>query len=108
MIRMAKQTNTTTTDSKNLVYILAYVLLILTGLLVYITEGQKNKRAKFHALQAIFLGIIIIVLGFFWFIPFVDLIDVILWLYGIYVGVIAYDGTDVSMPVLGDYAKQYS
>ena len=92
-------------EGHNILYILNYFLLWLSGLLVYVTEGQKSKRAKFHALQAIFLGIVITILAYF---PIINLVALLLWIYGLYVGVKAYEGEDISMPVLGDYAKRYS
>ncbi len=101
---MAKQKINAQSDA-NLLYLLTYVLLWLTGILVYITEGQKDKRAKFHALQAIFLGVVVTILGY---IPIIRILALVLWIYGIYIGIRAYQGTDISIPVLGDYAKKYS
>lgn len=92
-------------DDTNLVYLLTYILLWITGILVYITEGQRNKRAKFHALQAIFLGIVVTVIGY---VPIIRILALVLWIYGIYIGIRAYQGADISIPVLGDFAKKYS
>lgn len=92
-------------SDKEIIYVLNYLVLFLSGILVYVTEGQRNKRAKFHALQAIFLGVIVFLLSYF---PFVNIIALVLWIYGIYIGVRAYDGIDMSIPVIGDYAKRYS
>ena len=89
------------------VYIFAYLLTWISGILVYITLGQKNKRMKFHALQAIMLGIAAFIIA--WIpIPFFFLIGFLLWLYGMYVGVVAYNGRDISMPIIGEYAEKYS
>ncbi len=93
-------------DSSNgIVYIISYLFIWLSGIIVYVTEGQLDKRAKFHALQSIFLGIIIFILAF---IPIVDIVAVALWVLGIIIGVIAYTGQDIVMPVIGPYAKRYS
>lgn len=97
-------------------FIIAYIIPLLTGILVLLMNGNKNKRLRFHAMQAIFLGIVFfivdVVLTFLFFIPFLGLITsvvlLLLWLYGLYVGFKAYDGTDVDIPVLADYAKRYS
>lgn len=102
---MAKNAAKKQPEARNILYLLTYFLVWLSGLVVYVTEGQKSRRAKFHALQAIFLGVIITILAL---IPFINLIALLLWIYGLYVGVKAYEGSDVSMPVLGDYAKSYS
>jgi uncharacterized membrane protein len=62
---------------------------------------------KFHAIQAILLGIaafIIVLIP----VPFFYLIGFLVWIYGMYVGVVAYNGRDISMPVIGEYAEKYS
>lgn len=99
---MAKQTKK---NEKSLVFIFAYLLAWLSGLIVYITAGQENKRMKFHAIQAIFLGVIGFVISF---IPIIGLIWVLVWLYGMYIGWRAYEGEDVEVPYIGDYAHHYS
>jgi uncharacterized membrane protein len=89
-----------------LAYIFAYLLTWLSGLIVFITVGQNDKRAKFHALQAIFLGVVLFIIGW---IPIVGwIIELLGWLYGLYIGYQAYEGKDVEMPVIGTYARQYS
>lgn len=89
-----------------ILFIFSYLLTWLSGIIVYITEGQKDKRQKFHALQAIMLGIILTILSF---IPFIGWIILLFgWLYGLYVGWKAYNGTDLEMPLIGKYAKDYS
>ncbi len=93
-------------QGNGLVYIFAYLLTWLTGLIVFITVGQNDKRAKFHALQAIFLGVLLFVIGW---IPFLGwIIELLGWLYGLYIGYMAYTGQDIEVPVLGAYARQYS
>ena len=88
-------------------YIFTYLLTWISGLMVFITVGQSNKRMKFHAIQAVLLGIVTFIIAWIPF-PFLYLVGFLLWLYGIYVGVVAYNGRDISMPVIGDYAKRYS
>jgi uncharacterized membrane protein len=91
----------------NILYVFAYLLTWLSGLLLFITVGQKNKRIRFHAIQAILLGIVVFVLA--WIpLPFFWLIAVVVWLYGMYIGFIGYQGRDISMPVIGEYALKYS
>ncbi len=97
---MAKQS-----DTDRVVYILAYLFIWLSGIIVYVTEGQRNKRVKFHALQSIFLGIMIFILAF---IPYVNFVGLALWVLGIIVGVIAYAGQDIVIPWIGGYAKHYA
>ncbi|MGC9211806.1 MAG: hypothetical protein ACP5FU_06630, partial [Nitrososphaeria archaeon] len=67
-------------------------------------------KVKFHALQAIFLGITAIVLDLIlFFVPFAGpFLAFLIWVYGMYIGYKAYTGEDVKAPVLGDYAARYS
>ena len=101
--------NQTKNEKSHVFFIFAYVLIWLSGIIVYVTEGQKDRRLKFHSLQAIFLGVIIFIL---FYIPFVRflwiLLGFLLWLYGMWVGVKAYSGEDIDVPVLGEYARKYS
>ncbi|MDE1866044.1 MAG: hypothetical protein KGH94_05415 [Candidatus Micrarchaeota archaeon] len=96
-----------TASGGQLIYLITYLLTWLTGIIVFVTEGQKNKRAKFHAIQAILLGVVIFILAW---IPFVGwLIGVLLWLYGLYIGYQAgYQGKDIEFPVIGGFAKSSS
>ena len=48
-------------EQNSIIYLLAYVIPLLTGIIVYIIYGDRNKRFKFHGLQAILLGVIIII-----------------------------------------------
>ncbi|MGC9076687.1 MAG: DUF4870 domain-containing protein [Conexivisphaera sp.] len=94
----------------NIIYLLTYLLTWITGMIVYVTEGQRSERVKFHTLQAIFLGVIAMILGVVLSpIHYLGSVLILLiWLYGMYIGYEAYRGTDVSVPVIGDYARKYS
>lgn len=97
-------------------YIIAYLIPLLTGILVYIINGNKSKRLKLHAVQSIFLGIVFIILDvvlgllFHGFVlgSIISLILFLLWLYGLYVGFQGYNGNDMEIPVITEYAKSYS
>lgn len=83
--------------------LVAYVLTWLTGLLVFVIA--KDKFAKFHGMQALILGILGLVLGFVTF----GLGSILLWIYGLYVGVVyAYKGQMYKIPYIGDYAEKYA
>ncbi len=97
-----------------IMFIFCYLLTWLSGIIVYVLYGSKNKDLRFHAIQAILLGVIISVIGIiplilpfnsYFFSLLIDLVILILWLYGIYVGYKASQGVDISMPVIGDLAK---
>ncbi len=93
-------------QEQNILYLAAYVLMWLTGIIVFVMAKPSEKRLRFNALQATFLGVVITVL---WFIPVVGwAIAAVLWLVGIISGAKAYNGDDVHLPVIADYAKKYS
>ena len=89
-------------------YILVYLLEWLTGIIYFFARGNKDKRMKLHALQAIMLGVIGIVLSVFSFIDFVWVLSLLVWLFGMYVGYEASTGKDVDIPVITDFCKRYA
>ena len=80
---MATKATKSAKQDSNLLFIFAYLLTWLSGIILYITVGQKDKRVKFHSLQAIFLGIVIFILAY---IPIISLVSILVWLYGLYIG----------------------
>jgi uncharacterized membrane protein len=94
----------------DIIYIFTYLLSWLSGIIVFVTRGQEDKRIKFHSLQAIFLGITAVVLEFvLFFIPSLgSVLAFLIWLYGMYIAVKAYEGEDIKVPVIADYAAKYS
>jgi uncharacterized membrane protein len=104
------KTKTAKKPEKDALYIFTYLLTIVSGLIVFVTVAQKSTRAKFHAIQAILLGVVMIIVGIVGgiiFAPAAGLLNFLIWLYGIYIGYRAYEGEDIEVPVLGDFAKQY-
>jgi Predicted membrane protein len=97
-------------EKGNIIYIFTYILTWITGLIIFLTEWQKNSRIKFHSLQAVFLGITAIVLDLMlFFVPFLGpFLSFLIWVYGMYIAVKAYNGEDIKAPVIGDYAAKYS
>ncbi|MGC8730287.1 MAG: hypothetical protein ACP5RP_02815 [Candidatus Micrarchaeia archaeon] len=91
-------------------FLIIYLLTWLTGLLMYLTEGQKDKRIKFHSFQAIVLGIVLIVIAIIFDIasPIIGSVLFILgWLYGMYIGYEASTGVDIDMPIISDFVRNY-
>jgi len=93
-------------------FIIAYIIPLLTGIIVLLLKGNESQRLKLHSMQAILIGVVFVILWVLGFIPFIGfllwIIGFLLWLYGLYVGLKAYGGTDINMPVITDYAKQFS
>ncbi|MHB8371397.1 MAG: hypothetical protein ACYDAO_00165 [Thermoplasmataceae archaeon] len=94
-----------------IMFIFAYLLTWLSGIIVYVLYADKDKDLRFHSIQAILLGIVIFIIeGISFFIFFtariiVNIVILLLWLYGLYVGYKAYEGVSIKMPVIGDMIK---
>ncbi|MCX6776496.1 MAG: hypothetical protein NTY73_00780 [Candidatus Micrarchaeota archaeon] len=91
------------TEDKGLLYVLIYFFTWLTGIIFYIIE-KDNKKVRFHALQAILLGIVMMVLSFT---LILSIVSIFLWLYGLYIGYKESKGETVRVPYLADFADKY-
>ena len=104
--------------TENTAAALCYVLTFVTGIIFLVLEPyNKNPTVRFHAFQAIFMGVGIIVfdvalslivsilhlyaLGFLF--SLVGLAFFVLWIYMI---ISAYQGKTVVLPVVGALAQQ--
>ncbi len=96
-----------------ILYIGTYVFTWISGLIVFLVK-KDDKNMRFHAMQAIMLGVVItaisIVGGYAYGALYSvgGILELILWVYGLYVGYSASKGEDIMMPVIGEYAKKYS
>ena len=100
--KVAKQMEAASKDGP-LLSLLAYVFGILGGIIVYVVA--KDKLTKFHAMQALLLGVVEVVLSFT---LILSPISLLVWLYGLYVGIVyAYKGQKYKIPVIGDYAEKH-
>lgn len=86
-------------DSDKLWALLSMVFAPLVGIIALLMEDKKNRPfIKYYAVQSIVLGVLSILLSGV-------CIGVIVWVYGIYVGVKAYGGEVVQIPVITDFCK---
>ncbi len=94
---------------KSGIYLFVYFFTWLSGIIVFFIAKDDN-RLKFHSLQAIFLGVVAVILDLvLFFVPFLgSFLAFLIWVYGMYIAVKAYGGKDIKVPVIGDYASQYS
>jgi len=95
---------TTSKKSADFSYIIIYLLEWLTGIVFFLVSGN-DKRKKLHSIQAIMLGVVALIVAF---IPFVNLLGILIWLYGLYIGYMASTGVDVVIPGITNFAKQYA
>ena len=110
----------------NLLAALAYLLNIITGLVIYLMQREKgSKFVRFHAIQAIFFGAIMagwllcgFVIGIFiGLIPvagvLINLLGLLLYLAVLFFGTVflmamAYSGKMFKIPVIGGIAERHA
>jgi uncharacterized membrane protein len=82
---------------------MSYVLLWFTGLIMLVLEPQ-NKLIKFHALQAIIYGLVLMIIGW---IPILGWAALILgWLYALYGALLVYEGKEFRIPYITDFVEK--
>ncbi len=103
---------------------LAYFLSIITGIVVFVMK-KDDSYAKFHAMQSILVGIVVIVLSIVVFIVQIILaiIPILGWILSILIGLVfylgafllwlflmwkAYSGEKFKLPIIGDQAEKMS
>lgn len=100
-----------------LLFIVSYLLLWVSGIVVYLLYGGRNKRLRFHAVQAVLYGIAVTILDIVFGIAgallfplgfVLGIVILLLWLYGLYVGYRAMEGEDIRITTIGDMAERYS
>ena len=92
-----------TSDDK-LWALLAYVLSPLVPIIILLLEDKKERPfIKEHNGQALVLGVLIMVVGIL--LSWTVCIPLLLWFYMIYLGIQAYHGKSVSIPVITDFVK---
>lgn len=97
---MNDQTNTEITSDDKLWALLAYVIPVIVSILILIMQDKKDRPfLKAHNVQALILGIIIYVLVGACGIGF------LIWIYAIYLGIQAYQGKTVEIPVITNLVK---
>jgi len=84
-------------------YIAIYFLTFITGIIFYLIS-KDDKRKRQHSIQAIILGAIMVVIGF---IPYLNLVNILIWLYGLYIGYKASVNEDADIPYITNFAKKY-
>jgi len=83
----------------------AYVFTWLSGLIVYLLTSKADKHTRFHAAQAIMIGIAMTIIVW---IPLVGwIIAALLYLIGLFAAVKAYNGEKLELPLLGSLANKF-
>jgi uncharacterized membrane protein len=116
----AKSKSSTGMEPK-IAVLIAYIFSLLGGLIIYFIE-KENKFVKWHAMQAIILGIIqvgsfIVISVLLGMIPFIGwfffswlgwVISVVAWVFGIIALVQAFNGKTYRVPWVANMADKYA
>jgi uncharacterized membrane protein len=106
-------------DTSKLIAALGFPIWPVAVVAILIDPYKDEKFVKFHAMQAIGLGLIhwiaVAVLQAFWFIPFVGwmlmsvagLLGLIIFVFQIMFALRVYGGAYVEVPVVYDFVKSY-
>lgn len=93
------QTPADYTEDDRLWSLLSFLFPPLLGIIVLLIEDKKNRPVlRYHAMVSIVLGVVGVVLSF-------ACIGVLLWIYSIVLGIKAYQGEVVEVPVVSDFVR---
>ena len=95
-----------TSDDK-LWVLLTYVLSPLVPVIILLLEDKKDRPfIKAHNAQALVLGIANVIIGlvFGWTVV-LSCVPLLIWIYMVYLGIQAYQGQYVTIPVVTDFVK---
>ncbi len=88
------------TQDDKLWALLSYIFSPLIGIIVLLMEDKKNRPfLRYHAVVSICIGVVTIVLSW-------ACIGLIAYIYGIYVGIKAYQGEMVEVPVISNLVRK--
>jgi len=87
------------TQDDRLWALLSYIFAPVVGIIMLLIEDKKDRPfIKYNAWVSIVLGVIAIVLSFL-------CVGVLVWFYGIYVGIKAYQGEVVEVPWVSGFVR---
>ncbi len=106
-----------TDNSYRVMYIIAYLVPLISGVIVFVIYYKKDKRLEFHAIQSVvywlvfaiflylleFVGTAISMLAFV--LVIIDILYVLGWLYAVYVGYSAMLEKEKDIPFITDLSK---
>jgi len=91
--------NSEITSDDKLWALLAYIFSPLVPIIIMVMEDKKNRPfLKAHNAQALILGIIAVITSSF-------CVGILVWFYMIYLGIQAYNGKTVDVPVITNLCK---
>ncbi len=110
--KAGKRTKRQNTGSDTLLAAVAYVLGLITGVVVLLVADRKDSYVRFHAVQSILFNIAAWILWFLvLFVPIPGIwigFGVLLFVLWVVLIVKAFQGERFMLPVIGEYAEEWS
>lgn len=100
--------NTEVTGDDRLWGLLSYILIILFGAIILLSEDKKNRPfLRYHAVQSIALGVVEVVAGgILSLIPVVNcIVPFVVLAINIFYGIKANNGETFTIPVISDFVR---
>ena len=94
-----EDTDEVTSDDK-LWALLGYIFGIIAVLALLLEDKKNRPFLKFHAMNALMLWVVIFLTSW------ICGLGLIVWIYGIYLGIKAYGGDWIEVPALTDFARK--
>jgi uncharacterized membrane protein len=105
---MNDQMNPEVTSDDKLWALLAYIFTPLVPVIIMLMEDKKNRPfLKAHNAQALVLGVVSLAIAIFlgWTV-ILACVPLLIFVYCIYLGIQAYNGKYVEIPVVTDFVKK--
>jgi len=91
------------TDDDKLWALLGWIIPLIALIALLMEEKKGRPFIKYNAMQAVIVGVIIILLTF---VPVIGwILEIALWVYAIVLGIQSYKGEWVTVPALTDFCK---
>lgn len=104
---MSAQVSPDATSDDKLWSLLSYIFSPLIPIIVLLMEDKKSRPfIKYHAVQALVLGVVELVIAVFlgWTV-ILACVPLLIFIYLIYLGIQAYQGKMVTVPVVTNFVK---
>ena len=104
---MSAQVSPDATSDDKLWSLLSYIFSPLIPVIVLLMEDKKSRPfIKYHAVQALVLGVVELVIAVFlgWTV-ILACVPLLIFIYLIYLGIQAYQGKMVTVPVVTNFVK---
>jgi uncharacterized membrane protein len=105
---MSAQVSPDATSDDKLWSLLSYIFSPLVPVIVLLMEEKKKRPfIKYHAMQALVLGVVELVVAIFlsWTV-ILACVPLVIFIYLVYLGIQAYQGKMVTVPVVTDFVKK--